>query len=123
MGGYEIDVDDKNKNLNDKILDIINKDQISKTGGGENNSEKKPNLTANYHSEDYPLKNSDDTPMTKATKTLSDSSSSGKKGGGTEVDNKIKKILEKDLGETDLETSLSYRPETNDKDLLEVIIL
>lgn len=113
----------EHKDLNDKILDIINKDQLNKNTTGNVNSENKPQLTANYHPNDYNNKNSEDTPMTKATKTLSDSSSDSdktKKGGGTDVDEKIKKILEKDLGETDLETSLSYRPETNDKDYQEI---
>jgi hypothetical protein len=127
IGGYEDKNDDKN--LNDKILEIINKDQLSKNSTGLNNknsenSEKKPQLTANYHPNNFADKNSQDTPMTKATKTLSDSSSdseeSKKGGGGNNVDEKIKKILEKDLGETDLETSLSYRPETNDKDYQEI---
>ena len=128
MGGFE----DKSeqKDLNDKILDIINKDENkvggsmtnSKNPGDGNNTQNK--LTANYHSSDYANKNSEDTPMTRATKTLSDSSSDSnsnknKKGGG-DVDEKIKKILEKDLGETDLETSLSYRPETNEKDYQEI---
>jgi hypothetical protein len=113
----------EHKDLNDKILDIINKDQLNKNTTGNVNSEKQPQLTANYHPNDYNNKNSEDTPMTKATKTLSDSSSDSdktKKVGGTDVDEKIKKILEKDLGETDLETSLSYRPETNDKDYQEI---
>jgi hypothetical protein len=128
IGGYEDKNDDKN--LNDKILEIINKDQLSKNSTGLNNknsenSEKKPQLTANYHPNNFADKNSQDTPMTKATKTLSDSSSDSEEskkggGGGNNVDEKIKKILEKDLGETDLETSLSYRPETNDKDYQEI---
>jgi hypothetical protein len=120
IGGFQ--VNSEKKDLNDKILDIINQDQINKNTLGNVNSEKKPQLTANYHDNNY-NKNSEDTPMTKATKTLSDSSSDSdknKKGGGTDVDEKIKKILEKDLGETDLETSLSYRPETNDKDYQEI---
>jgi hypothetical protein len=122
IGGYQ--EKSENKDLNEKILDIINKDQQNKnTPNNVNLDEKKPQLTANYHSDDY-NKNSADTPMTKATKTLSDTSSSDsdktKKGGGNDVDDKIKKILEKDLGETDLETSLSYRPETNDKDYQEI---
>lgn len=124
LGGYEVKEEDASKNLNEKILDIINKDQLSKNNTVDENSEKKVNLTANYHSNDYINKNEEDTPMTKATKTLSDGSiesENGKKGGGyNEVDEKIKKILEKDLGETDLETSLSYRPETNDKDYQEI---
>ena len=36
------------------------------------------------------------------------------------VDDKIKKILENDLGVSDLETSLSYHAETNDKDYQEI---
>jgi len=120
MGGFE----DKSeqKDLNDKILDIINKDENKVGGSGDGNNTQQNKLTANYHSSDYANKNSEDTPMTRATKTLSDSSSdsnSNKKGGG-DVDEKIKKILEKDLGETDLETSLSYRPETNEKDYQEI---
>jgi len=118
IGGFQEKSD--NKDLNEKILDIINKDQMNKNIADNVNSEKKPQLTANYHPSDY-NKNSEDTPMTKATKTLSDTSSDkSKKGGGNDVDDKIKKILEKDLGETDLETSLSYRPETNDKDYQEI---
>lgn len=101
------------QDLNTKILDIIQ--NSVKT---EHVTPK--NLTANYHSKHFPEKEID-TPMTRATKTLSDTSSSETiKMIGGHVDEKIKKILEKDLGESDLETSLSYRPETNDKDYQEI---
>ena len=36
------------------------------------------------------------------------------------IDDKIKHLLEKNLGETDLNTSLSYRPETNEKEYQEI---
>ena len=36
------------------------------------------------------------------------------------IDDRIKHILEKDLGEEDLDTSLSYRAETNEKDYQEI---
>ena len=39
---------------------------------------------------------------------------------GGNMDDKIKKILENDLGVSDLETSLSYHAETNDKDYQEI---
>ena len=107
------------KDLNAKILDIIHND-TNKT-----NSPKK--LTADIHSENYANKSStDDTPMTKATRTLSDTSDSNSahtnqsKMTGGNVDDKIKKVLENDLGASDLETSLSYRAETNDKDYQEI---
>jgi hypothetical protein len=108
------------KDLNSKILDIINNDKSN----NEHFSPKK--LTADIHSEDYANKSSTDTPMTKATRTLSDTSDSNSahtnqsKMTGGNVDDKIKKVLENDLGASDLETSLSYRAETNDKDYQEI---
>ena len=39
---------------------------------------------------------------------------------GGNIEDKIKKVLENDLGASDLETSLSYRPETNDKEYQEI---
>jgi len=96
------------KDLNTKILEIINK--------------KSSDL-------DSTTSKSNDTPLTKATKNLtsdsSESSNSSKssikkdqKGG--DIDDKIKNILEKDLGEGEIDTSLSYHPETNDKDYQEI---
>jgi hypothetical protein len=109
------------KDLNAKILDIIHND----TNKTSKESPKK--LTADIHSENYANKSSSsDTPMTKATKTLSDTSDSNSahtnqsKMTGGNVDDKIKKVLENDLGASDLETSLSYRAETNDKDYQEI---
>jgi len=109
VGGNE-----NEKDLNTKILEIINKKS------SEVNS-----VTSK----------SDDTPLTKATKNLtsnseSDSTSNNsnekiknidiklQKGG--DIDDKIKNILEKDLGEEEIDTSLSYHPETNDKDYQEI---
>ena len=103
------------QDLNTKILDIIH--NSAKT---EHLTPK--NLTANYHQKNFAEKEVD-TPMTRATKSSSETSSSSSetiKMVGGQVDEKIKKILEKDLGESDLETSLSYRPETNDKDYQEI---
>ena len=126
-------------NLNSKILDIINNksnEYISPT-----------KLTGDKSSKKDVNKSSSDTPMTKATRTFSNTSDSEVKSeyinqvkitgenadsevkseyinqvkitGGT-VDDKIKKILENDLGVSDLETSLSYHAETNDKDYQEI---
>lgn len=99
------------KDLNTKILEIIKNDE---------NSVKK--LTADIHSENYANKSETDTPMTKATRTVSSTSNSSAntKMTGGNVDDKIKKVLENDLGASDLETSLSYRAETNDKDYQEI---
>jgi hypothetical protein len=96
------------KDLNTKILEIINK-----------KSSEIDSVTSK----------SNDTPLTKATKHLSSDSTSSsdsnvsfvknvQKGG--DIDDKIKNILEKDLGEGELDTSLSYHPETNDKDYQEI---
>jgi hypothetical protein len=107
------------KDLNSKILEIINN-----KSNNDHFSPKK--LTADLHSENYANKSSSDTPMTKATKTLSNTSDSNSshsnhsKMTGGNVDDKIKKVLENDLGASDLETSLSYRAETNDKDYQEI---
>ena len=126
-------------NLNSKILDIINNksnEYISPT-----------KLTGDKSSKKDVNKSSSDTPMTKATRTFSNTSDSEVKSEyinqvkitgenadsevkseyinqvkiiGGNVDDKIKKILENDLGVSDLETSLSYHAETNDKDYQEI---
>jgi hypothetical protein len=103
------------KDLNSKILDIINNDKI--------NDEK---VTANIHSENYTNNSSSDTSINKQNKNLSDTSDSNShhsnnlKMTGGNIEDKIKKVLENDLGASDLETSLSYRPETNDKEYQEI---
>jgi len=98
------------QDLNSKILDIIN---------NENSSSKK--LTSVINSENYT-----NTSSNKQIQTLSNTSDSKssqtnnlKMTGGT-IDEKIKNVLENDLGASDLETSLSYRPETNDKEYQEI---
>jgi hypothetical protein len=116
----------EHKDLNEKILDIIHNENKNTDQNIIKEPNEQPKLTADFHSENYANKTSEDTPMTKATKTLSDSSNINinvnKQDGGVmaNVDDKIKKILEKDLGESDLETSLSYKPETNEKDYQEI---
>jgi hypothetical protein len=103
------------KDLNSKILDIINNDKI--------NDEK---VTANIHSKNYTNNSSSDTSINKQNKNLSDTSDSNShhsnnlKMTGGNIEDKIKKVLENDLGASDLETSLSYRPETNDKEYQEI---
>lgn len=98
------------KDLNSKILDIINND---------NNSSK--NLTSDIDSENYTNKSSN-----KQIQTLSNTSDSKSpqsdnlKMTGGNIEDKIKQVLENDLGASDLETSLSYRPETNDKEYQEI---
>jgi hypothetical protein len=105
------------KDLNTKILEIINKKS------SEVNS-----VTSK----------SDDTPLTKATKNLTSNTDSDldsksnnsnsekiknidiKNQKGGDIDDKIKNILEKDLGEEEIDTSLSYHPETNDKNYQEI---
>jgi hypothetical protein len=103
--------------LNTKILEIINKKS------SELNS--------------ATSKKSNDTPLTKATKNITSSSGltsdsdskthskhSSKKSikiqKGGDFDDKIKNILEKDLGEEEIDTSLSYHPETNDNNYQEI---
>jgi hypothetical protein len=89
------------KDLNSKILEIINKSDSSSSTSES------------------------DTPMTKATKH-SEKNYTPQRGGNKEdllekkIDDRIKHILEKDLGEEDLDTSLSYRAETNEKDYQEI---
>ena len=108
------------KDLNSKILDIINNDKTN----DENVNSKK--VTANIHSENYTNNSSSDTSINKQNKTLSDTSDSKShhtnnlKMTGGNIEDKIKKVLENDLGASDLETSLSYRPETNDKEYQEI---
>jgi len=108
------------KDLNSKILDIINND---KTNDDNINSKKE---TANIHSENYINNSSSDTSINKQNQTLSDTSDSKShdinnlKMTGGNIEDKIKKVLENDLGASDLETSLSYRPETNDKEYQEI---
>jgi len=99
------------KDLESKILDIINKTTSEVKLTGEKSSYVTPNSN----------KTSDvnDTPLTKATKNVS-SDVPKQLGGKENIDDKIKNILEKNLGESDLNTSLSYRPETNEKDYQEI---
>ena len=113
------------KDLNSKILDIINNDKSNDKSNDEISNPKK--LTADMHSDNYVNKSSSDTSINKQNKTLSDTSDSKSvhtsikasiKGGN--IDEKIKKILENDLGASDIETSLSYRAETNDKEYQEI---
>jgi hypothetical protein len=70
-----------------------------------------------------------DTPLTKATKDSTETSDTSEQEKNKEqekkkkyehIDDKIKNILEKDLGEDDIDTSLSYHPEKNDKDYQEI---
>lgn len=84
------------KDLNSKILDIINKKSTDSDTS------------------------SNDTPLTKATKYLTTSEHEVKNINS--IDDKIKKILENDLGlgENDLDTSLSYHPETNEQNYQEI---
>ena len=86
--------------LNSKILEIINK---KSTDTNATSSDK------------------NDTPLTRATR---DSTSSDKEiknmNNLNSIDDKIKNILEKDLGEAEIDTSLSYHPETNEKDYQEI---
>ena len=127
QGGNDNDNDNDNdsktliqKDLNSKILDIINND---KTNDENINSKKE---IANIHSENYTNNSSSDTSINKQNKTLSDTSDSKShhtnnlKMTGGNIEDKIKKVLENDLGASDLETSLSYRPETNDKEYQEI---
>jgi len=104
------------KDLESKILDIINKSTSDIKLTGEKSSYMTPK--SNKTSE------TNDTPLTRATKNLT--SDVPKQHNSLElktkenIDDKIKNILEKNLGETDLNTSLSYRPETNEKDYQEI---
>jgi len=101
------------KDLESKILDIINKTTSDIKLTGETSSYVTPNV--NKTSE------SNNTPLTKATQNLtSDSPKEYNNLAKETIDDKIKNILEKNLGETDLNTSLSYHPETNDKDYQEI---
>jgi hypothetical protein len=103
------------KDLNTKILDIINNDKT--------NIEKE---ITNIHSENYTNNSSSNKSINKQNQTLSDTSDSNShhtnnlKMIGGNIEDKIKKVLENDLGASDLETSLSYRPETNDKEYQEI---
>jgi len=87
--------------LEAKILEIINKDT---------------DATSSYMSPKR--KNStDETPIKRNSfKNLKQEN----KHEAQTIDDKIKNLLEKNLGETDLNTSLSYRPETNEKEYQEI---
>jgi len=110
---------DEKKDLESKILEIINKPS----------TEDKNNNTSSYvtpKNKSYEkTSETNDSPMTKATKVSSNHASPRKNDSREDrknetIDDKIKNILEKNLGETDLNTSLSYRPETNEKDYQEI---
>jgi hypothetical protein len=126
------------KDLNTKILDIINE----KSGISVNNT----SVQQKYLSENN-IKNSktrSSSPTSSATSSMSNSSSSSKNkyvkskvdikhnksisstseikkdNTNATIDSKIKYILEKDLGETDIETSLSHQNGTTDKKYQEI---
>jgi len=101
---------DEKKDLESKILEIINKPS---TEDKNNTSSYVTPKNKSYEK----TSESNDSPMTKATKVSSNHASPKK---NETIDDKIKHILEKNLGETDLNTSLSYRPETNEKDYQEI---
>ena len=84
------------RDLNSKILDIINKKSTDSDTSPNNN----------------------DTPITRATKHLT--SSESEKKNYNSIDDKIKNILEKDLGDAEIDTSLSYHPETNEQNYQEI---
>lgn len=97
MMGGNASITTATKNLDEKILDILKSDNISNT--------------------------SSDTPLTKITKNITEShikKSQNTQEGGLSIDEKIKKVLEKDLGESDVETSLSYNPEKDDSKYQEI---
>jgi len=114
IGGNEskdLDLKPENKDLNSKILEILNKDPSESLS--KDNTYVSPKADHG----------NTDTPMTKATKNISDSNTSPENSENYKsknIDDKIKNILEKDLGETDIDTSLSYRPETNDNKYQEI---
>jgi hypothetical protein len=78
------------KDLNSKILEIINKKSTE----------------------------NDDTPFTRATRDTTSSDKELKQNNN--IDEKIKNILEKDLGEVEIDTSISYHPETNEQNYQEI---
>jgi hypothetical protein len=106
----------ENNDINKKILEIIKttSDQVNNHNGYVS---PRPSTMADS-----------DTPFSKMTKNLSDTSDSrethqtagSKVSKASNVDDKIRKVLEQDLGETDIETSLSYKPERNENDYQEI---
>jgi len=87
------------KDLESKILDIINKDTSELS---LSNIKPRNNTTSES-------KTSEVSKMKSKQESIKQT-----------IDDKIKNILEKNLGETDLNTSLSYRAETNEKDYQEI---
>jgi len=100
---------DEKKDLESKILDIINKTTSDIKLTGEKSSHNSSKTSE-----------SNETPLTKATKDSPVVHKNEETKIKESIDDKIKNILEKNLGETDLNTSLSYRPETNEKDYQEI---
>jgi hypothetical protein len=87
-------------NLESKILEIINKDTSNDTSSYVGGTIGGGTTAGSYVDGSVSISNE---PIKKET-----------------IDDKIKNILEKNLGETDLNTSLSYRPETNEKEYQEI---
>lgn len=97
---------------------------IPQIGGNDNQSGGDLNAKILEIIRETETKSETDTPLTKATKdsttTSATSEQQDKNKKYEHIDDKIKNILEKDLGEDDLDTSLSYHPEKNDKDYQEI---
>jgi len=119
-------------NLNSKILDIINNDKSNNeyfspkkiTGGNHSINDINMSLSdTSILKSNTPLSNTplSNTPLSNTcdTNIKLENINEDKMTGGN-MDDKIKKILENDLGVSDLETSLSYHAETNDKDYQEI---
>jgi len=97
---------------------------IPQKGGNDNQSGGDLNAKILEIIRETETKSDADTPLTKATKDSTETSATSEQQDKNKkyehIDDKIKNILEKDLGEDDLDTSLSYHPEKNDKDYQEI---
>ena len=147
---HESEIEQKggNENLNKQILNIIksNRSSSEKQKGGDDthssskkkipsrknssSSSKKRSSSSRKRSSSSKKHSSSSKKHSSSSKKRSSSSSkkhsisskkhSSEKQQGGDIDSKIKDILKTQLGDNDLETSLSYRPEKNDRDYHEI---
>ena len=132
---HESEIEQKggNENLNKQILNIIKSNRSSsekQKGGDDTQSSSKKKIPSRNNSSSSKKHSSSRKRSSSSRKRSSSSSSkkrsisskkhSSEKQHGGDIDSKIKDILKTQLGDNDLETSLSYRPEKNDRDYHEI---
>lgn len=106
--------------IGSRIISILDKKNINLSDSGNKKVSDTSVLVTNIKNSKNKSVDNDSSLYSKKTHHNSINVSNNRIKEGTSVENKIKNILEKDLGETDLETSLTYRQEENTENYREI---